>query len=150
MTTTIIKYSKIIFKKKLFLIATVFIAPIFFSSMQNSTQQKPGWKAPAWSDTLKSSFVNNTITSEKGKALFLKTCVPCHGNEGKGDGVAGVCLNPRPQDLTSAAVQKQTNGAIFWKITTGKSPMASYKTTLTDEQRWQLVSYIRKLKSQVK
>ena len=123
-----------------------FVGVIFFTSMQKSNYLNAGWKAPLWADTLKPSIVNNAIAAEKGKVLFVKTCVPCHGVTGKGDGVAGISLNPRPQDLTSPEIQKQANGAIFWKITTGKPPMASYKTALTDVQRWQLVFYIRKLK----
>jgi len=43
-------------------------------------------------------------------------------------------------------VQNQSDGAIYWKITNGNPPMASYKETLTEEQRWQLVNYIRELK----
>lgn len=133
-------------------IIIVFIVAIalFFVAAQKSNQPKAEWKAPATADTLKSLLVKNSIAIEKGKQLFIKTCVPCHGNTGKGDGVAGISLKPRPQDLTSLQVQSQTDGAIFWKITTGKAPMASYKVTLTDDQRWQLVGYVRKLKYQVK
>lgn len=121
------------------------IGLIVFCSLQKVVQQKTNWIAPEWADTLKFPFTNNSNTEQKGKILFEKLCTACHGNAGKGDGAAGVALKPRPQDLTSAMVQKQTKGAIFWKITTGRSPMASYKTVLTDDQRWQLVSYIRKL-----
>ncbi|MEO6902298.1 MAG: cytochrome c [Bacteroidia bacterium] len=142
----LINYSKIFFKEKLFLITIVAVSAISFTSMQKVSCLNAGWKAPVWADTLKPSIVYNTIATEKGKVLFLKTCVPCHGAAGKGDGVAGISLNPRPQDLTSIDVQTQTDGAIFWKITNGKPPMASYKVALTDVQRWQLVCYIRKLK----
>lgn len=76
--------------------------------------------------------------------------MPCHGTKGKGDGLAGINLKPRPQDLMSAAVQGQSDGAIFWKINEGRAPMASYKTTFTSEQIWQLVNYLRKLKTEAK
>lgn len=35
----------------------------------------------------------------KGKDLFQNTCASCHGNEGKGDGVAGASLNPKPRNF---------------------------------------------------
>lgn len=35
---------------------------------------------------------------EKGKALYLTTCAPCHGKEGKGDGPAAANLTPKPRD----------------------------------------------------
>jgi len=72
-------------------------------------------------------------------------CVPCHGNKGKGDGVAAAALKPKPADHSSQKVQSQTDGAIFYKITTGRLPMAPYKDILNTTQRWQLVNYIRTL-----
>lgn len=35
---------------------------------------------------------------EKGKSLYLTTCAPCHGKEGKGDGPAAPNLTPKPRD----------------------------------------------------
>src|ERR1019366_1287418 len=42
-------------------------------------------------------------------------------------------------------VQKQTDGALHWMITEGHTPMPTFKTSLTDNQRWELVNYIRTL-----
>jgi mono/diheme cytochrome c family protein len=36
-----------------------------------------------------------------------------------------------------------TDGEIFWKMTEGRKPMPSFKKQLTDEQRWQLVNFLR-------
>ena len=114
----------------------------------HATQASPPgltWIAPKSADTLKNTLANNYNATTLGKILFEKKCVLCHGSEGKGDGIGGIALNPRPENLTNPFIQKQTDGAIFWKITNGKSPMASYKVILQDEQRWQLVDYIRQL-----
>lgn len=35
----------------------------------------------------------------KGKDLFINTCASCHGNEGNGDGPAGLVLNPKPRNF---------------------------------------------------
>lgn len=104
---------------------------------------KDEWKAPAWTDTLTNPFANNVEVVEKGKKVYNKMCWTCHGKSGKGDGPAGASLNPKPKDHTSDEVQQQSDGALYWKITTGNSPMASYEKILTKEERWQLVSYIR-------
>ena len=69
----------------------------------------------------------------------------CHGTKGAGNGVAGASLKPKPANFTLKEIQAQSDGAIFWKITEGRTPMAAYKM-LSDTQRWQLVSYIRTLK----
>ncbi len=104
------------------------------------------WKAPASANELVNPYKGNAAETAKGKTLYMQMCSVCHGKTGKGDGVAGVNLKPRPADHTSAAVQSQTDGAIYWKLTNGNPPMASYKTILTDEQRWDLVNFIRTLK----
>ncbi len=109
-------------------------------------QQKGDWKAPKEADALKNPFKENSEATLAGQKLYTSMCVICHGNKGKGDGAAGVNLNPRPTNLISTKVQEQTDGAIYWKLTEGRAPMASYKTALSEEQRWQLVNYIRKLK----
>ena len=44
---------------------------------------------------------------EKGKALYLTTCSPCHGKEGKGDGPAAPNLNPRPRDHSNGENMKK-------------------------------------------
>jgi mono/diheme cytochrome c family protein len=50
-----------------------------------------------------------------------------------------------PADHTSALIQKQSDGALYWMINTGNKPMPAYKGALTDQQIWQLVCYIRTL-----
>ena len=39
---------------------------------------------------------------EKGRAIYISTCAPCHGNEGKGDGPASRIYKPPPRDHTNA------------------------------------------------
>jgi len=36
-----------------------------------------------------------------------------------------------------------TDGELFWKISEGRRPMPEFKKRLTEEQRWQLVNYVR-------
>ena len=103
------------------------------------------WKAPPDADKLSNPLKGNTAATASGKKLYTQFCVVCHGDKGKGDGIAGISLNPRPANHSSLKVQSQTDGAIFWKITTGRPPMASYTKSLTETQRWQLVNYIREL-----
>lgn len=116
-------------------------------SFQNSSYQNSSkWVAPPEADRIKTPFANQEDAIKAGKKVFQQLCVICHGDFGKGDGMAGASLNPRPTNLTSNEVQSQTDGAIYWKITYGRSPMASYKDVLSDTQRWELVNYIRTLK----
>ncbi len=121
----------------------LFVLPL--STVVLSAQNGGVWKAPASADQLRNPLKGNEKATLAGKKLYAQYCAICHGNKGKGDGAAGMALKPRPANLTSPVVQKQTDGAIYWKITYGNPPMAAYKETLTEEQRWQLVNFIRTL-----
>ena len=104
------------------------------------------WKVPEKARSLKSSFsLDEEKMILKGEKIFGKTCWTCHGEEGKGDGAAAELLDPKPADLSSEMVQQQSDGALFWKITEGRGNMVGYEQMLSDEQRWQLVAFIRSL-----
>ena len=104
------------------------------------------WVAPKSADQLKNPFKSSSTAVAEGKKIYQQLCTVCHGPKGKGDGVAGMTLKPRPANFTKDIVQDQSDGAIYWKVTEGRAPMAPYKAALTEEQRWQLVNYIRTFK----
>ena len=116
----------------------------FIMVLASSAQDK--WKAPPEADKLKNPVAGQEEAIKGGKKIFATMCAICHGEKGKGDGVAGAALNPKPTNLTNSEFHAQSDGAIYWKITEGRAPMASYKATLSDEKRWQLVTYLRTLK----
>lgn len=126
-------------------IAVVAVIVFLMGSVTAFNLEEP-WKAPAAAKNLTNPLKNNSEATVEGKKLYTNMCVVCHGNKGKGDGIAGMTLKPRPSNFTQAIVQEQTDGEIFWKITEGRAPMASYKELLTEEQRWQLVNYLRTFK----
>lgn len=109
--------------------------------------QSSDWKAPPSAKELRNPVKNNSSATAGGKVLYSQICEVCHGRKGKGDGLAGMALNPRPANLTKEIVQRQSDGEIFWKLTEGRAPMASYKDVLTEKQRWELVNFIRELGS---
>ncbi|MBN8850968.1 MAG: c-type cytochrome [Sphingobacteriales bacterium] len=119
---------------------------IFLILILNSAfaQNKP-WVAPPDADNVKNPVAGNPSAIVEAKALYTTNCGPCHGEKGKGDGPAAAGLNPRPADHTSESVQKQTDGAIFWKLSEGRNPMPGYKKIFNEQQRWGLVAYIRTL-----
>lgn len=112
---------------------------------KNNIDKNGNWVAPSSANNLTNPLQDIARASREGENIFNQQCFTCHGTDGKGDGPAAVSLNPKPANLTSARVQNQSDGAIFWKITNGNSPMPSFKYALTKDQRWELVDYIREL-----
>jgi mono/diheme cytochrome c family protein len=80
------------------------------------------------------------------RKLYLDKCAECHGDAGKGDGPQGKMYDPLPKDLTDAAhMNAVSDGELFYKISEGHRPMPAFRKRLTDEQRWQLVLFLRSL-----
>jgi len=118
---------------------------IIFLFAFTPTPQNQVWTAPSTAEKLKNPVESNATSLAAGKLLYTKNCYDCHGKKGKGDGPKSGDLDKSPVDFTKAVFQKQSDGAMFWKLTEGKKPMPSFKKDLTDEQRWQLVNYMRTL-----
>lgn len=84
-----------------------------------------------------------------GKSLYAKHCQSCHGKEGFGDGSKAKELKGKDLmgDFSSAQFQSQTDGALFYKMTTGRDDMPAFDKKIPDaEDRWLIVNYIRTLK----
>ena len=104
------------------------------------------WKAPASARAVKNPVPATAKNIAAGKKTFEENCVMCHGEKGEGNGVAGQALNVKPANFTDKEMMKsETDGSLFWKMSTGKGPMVAWESTLSKTQRWQLVDYIRTL-----
>lgn len=103
---------------------------------------------------LKSNVKADEKAVHEGKEIFMGkgACFSCHGESGKGDGPVGESFNPRPRNFTDTRWQGvRTDGEIFWAISNGTElGMIPYGDNLNEEERWQLVSYIRELGKSVK
>jgi mono/diheme cytochrome c family protein len=124
---------------------SVFFLIILVFSYYNLKAQSKTWVAPKEAVEVKNPLAGNTEILPYAKVVYTTYCGPCHGSKGKGDGVAAAGLQKKPADHSSDYVQQQTDGALFWMISTGRNPMPTYKALLTDNQRWELVNYIRTL-----
>jgi mono/diheme cytochrome c family protein len=104
------------------------------------------WLAPSSATKKINPVESNEKSLKLGKKIYSSMCWTCHGVDGKGEGPAGISLNPKPADFTNLKFQNQTDGAIYWKLTTGKGTMISYENTLTEQQLWSVTNYLRTLK----
>jgi len=107
--------------------------------------QKP-WIIPAAEKERKNPLNYSEGNIAAAKPVYSEMCANCHGDAGKGDGSDAMMYDPAPEDLTDAAkMSKRTDGEIYYQITEGRKPMPSFKKKLTEEQRWQLVLFVRSL-----
>lgn len=127
--------------KYLFLVVIV----LLFLSGSNIIAQK-NWEVPEYTKGLKNPFLGNKVATNEGKVIYSQMCILCHGITGEGNGEAGLSLTKKPANfLTLKSMSDEADGEIFWKMTVGRPPMASYDELLTEDQRWKLVNYIRVL-----
>jgi len=65
---------------------------------------------------------------EEAKDLFKTRCVPCHGEQGKGNGPGAAALNPKPRNYTDATWQASVTDEqlkktiVYGGAAVGKSP----------------------------
>jgi mono/diheme cytochrome c family protein len=85
---------------------------------------------------------------DKGKTTYSTTCASCHGADGKGDGVAGATLNPKPRNFHDLNGWKNgTSITMIYKTLEKGIPntgMASF-SNLSPEDRLSIIAYIRSL-----
>jgi mono/diheme cytochrome c family protein len=101
------------------------------------------WQAPQRAVRKKNPLACDAQQLAVGRDLYMQNCAPCHGETGRGDGVASPNLEPKPKDFTATPVVKQTDGALFWKIGEGHRPMPGFDQTISEDGRWHIVCYIR-------
>jgi mono/diheme cytochrome c family protein len=109
------------------------------------------WPVPEAARAVKNPVAATPAGLKAAKAIYDDKCLQCHGDKGKGDGSESMMYSTKPADFTDAHMMSEmTDGEIFYKMTEGREPMPSFKRQLTDEQRWQLVHYVRTFTPKVK
>ena len=127
------------------IVAAASVIVLFLAARPAMAQQKAPWVSPKTAQELKNPLAGDKAALAEAKKLYTTNCAPCHGERGKGDGPAAQALNPKPADHSSATIQSESDGSLFWKLSEGRNPMPAYKNVFNEQQRWALVSYIRTL-----
>lgn len=87
------------------------------------------------------------VSVASGETLYRAHCATCHGPGGRGDGPGGAGLPKPPADLTAAHTAQHTVGDMFWWLTHGipAGGMPPFGSVLSEEERWDLINFIRTL-----
>jgi mono/diheme cytochrome c family protein len=92
------------------------------------------WTAPVSEKSKKGPIAASAKVAEQGDRIAKVNCGSSHGTGGKGDGAAALALNPKPADRTSKRVQDESDGELFWKTTSGRAAMPSWKHLLENDR----------------
>jgi mono/diheme cytochrome c family protein len=104
------------------------------------------WPVPAAAAKVKNPVAPTPDNLAAARAIYMDKCANCHGKEGAGDGPEADMYTPAPAALNDAKMMTEmSDGEIYYKITTGRKPMPSFQKQLTDEQRWEMVNFLRTL-----
>ncbi len=124
----------------------------------SADEQRERWSAripDAYTGVTPPFALDDAEVIAKGQALYMQhNCWMCHGQKGDGQGPFSPGLSPRPIDFTDAALMQRLSDAyLFWRLSEGGaqppflSAMPAWKAMLSEEERWQLVAYLRSLAS---
>jgi len=122
----------------------VFILIAFLFVSMASAQHEAPLKVPKAAVKMKNPYPADQYSLERGRHSYQIDCVRCHGKSGNGDGANSEKVQEVVSDLGSNAIQNQTDGELFWKISEARRPMPL--TEITNDQRWDIVNYIRTFK----
>ncbi len=84
----------------------------------------------------------------QGKIVFAQNCTGCHGITGEGNGPTAEYFHGRVANLTNPKLKKKSDHELFEKITDGSWPMPAFGFSLSKEDIWNAINYIRTLSKQ--
>lgn len=81
-----------------------------------------------------------------GKSLFEEHCTTCHGLNGNGQGPAahGIMTFPRQLWVWNNA-PASADDYLYWFITNGRNEMPPWGVILSENDRWDVINYIKTL-----
>jgi mono/diheme cytochrome c family protein len=102
------------------------------------------WRVPAKAKAMPNPVPAAPQAIGMGMSIYRDRCRNCHGEQGDGKGERAEKLSVAPSDFSDAQeMSQQTDGELFWKISEGHRPMPQFKGKLSEEERWEVVDYIR-------
>ncbi len=74
-----------------------------------------------------------------GRNIFKRSCVACHGEKADGLGLI------QSTSLTDEKFMKQSDGTVFYKISSGRDKMPPFASMLKEDEIWSVINYLRVL-----
>ena len=114
---------------------------ILLATLVIPTQQvlSQDWLVPPDQSAISNPSGYNLENVKRGKEIYTRNCQSCHGDPGKNNPLA---LNPLPVDIASERMHANSEGDMFYKITTGRGIMPPFEASIPEDDRWKLINFI--------
>lgn len=101
---------------------------------------------PAAAGAMDSPVTGSAESVQRGRKIYLANCSACHGVNADGNGPTAPSVVPPPGEIVDVA-RRSTDGQLNYLITNGYvgTPMPAFSTRLSENDRWDLVNYLRAL-----
>ena len=97
---------------------------------------------------MKNPITDKAASASRGGKLFVNNCAKCHGLSGNGYGTVALSFTTWPRQLWAwNNTGPETDGYLFWFITNGRSDMPPFGLILSENNRWDLINYIKTIKN---
>ena len=97
---------------------------------------------------MKNPITDKVASASRGGKLFVNNCAKCHGLSGNGYGTVAYSFTTWPRQLwVWNNTGEETDGYLFWFITNGRSDMPPFGLILSENNRWDLINYIKTIKN---
>ena len=122
-------------------------APPSTITFRGKTMELATLKNPLRSGDIRAAYA-------KGRTIYTRNCMPCHGDGLSGDGHYAHGFNPTPIDFTDVGTIPQLSESfVFWRIAKGgpglpregapwNSAMPVWEDFLTEEEIWAVVLFL--------
>ena len=97
---------------------------------------------------MKNPITDKAASASRGEILYVNNCAKCHGLSGNGHGTVAHGFTTWPRQLWAwNNTGPETDGYLFWFITNGRSDMPPWGLILSENNRWDLINYIKTIKN---
>ena len=114
---------------------------LFF--LQPVLAQDAPWEVPDEYKSYPNPIKRDAASIAKGKEIFTKNCILCHGEKGDGKGPSSATGSIKPANFTDKDRMKQSDGAMAYKILSGRGFMPPWDGKLSEDDVWNVINYIR-------
>ena len=96
---------------------------------------------------VKNPTVDLDSSINRGKDMFVKNCAKCHGLNGNGYGVVAHGFATWPRQLwVWHNADSAADTYLYWILENGKGDMPPWGLILSENERWDLINYIKTIK----